>query len=279
MGAYFRPAEIPNALELLARQPLMVVAGGTDFYPARVGKSLDEDILDVSALVGLKQIQETEQEFRIGARVTWSDVIRTDLPSYFDGLKQAAVTVGGVQTQNAGTLCGNICNASPAADSVPNLLALNTQVELSSTSGIRTLPLYEFMLGNRQTARSPEELVTGLIIPKPSGQARSSFEKLGARRYLVISIVMVGAVMALDEHGRITDLRVAVGACSPVAKRLSQLEQDMLGKSVAELRVTPEHCVGLSPINDVRARASYRNEVVPILVQRAILKLTEQSET
>ena len=179
MNEYFRPTEIPDALEALARQPLMVVAGGTDFYPARVGKPLDEDILDVSALFGLKQIQETKQDFRIGARVTWTDVIRTDLPAYFDGLKQAAVTVGGVQTQNAGTLCGNICNASPAADSVPNLLALNAQVELSSTSGIRTLPLDEFILGNRQTARRPEELVTGLVIPKPSGQARSSFEKLG----------------------------------------------------------------------------------------------------
>jgi len=279
MNEYFRPTEIPDALEVLARQPLMVVAGGTDFYPARVGKPLDEDILDVSALFGLKQIQETKQDFRIGARVTWTDVIRTDLPAYFDGLKQAAVTVGGVQTQNAGTLCGNICNASPAADSVPNLLALNAQVELSSTSGIRTLPLDEFILGNRQTARRPEELVTGLVIPKPSGQARSSFEKLGARRYLVISIVMVGAVMALDENGRIKDLRVAVGACSPVARRLTALEQEMLGKPVSELTVTPEHCAGLSPIDDVRARASYRDEVVPTLVKRAILKMTERSET
>ena len=90
---------------------------------------------------------------------------------------------------------------------------------------------------------------------------------------------MVGAVMALDENGRIKDLRVAVGACSPVARRLTALEQEMLGKPVSELTVTPEHCAGLSPIDDVRARASYRDEVVPTLVKRAILKMTERSET
>jgi len=274
MSSYFRPTKLSEALEALAQQRLMVVAGGTDFYPARVGKPLNEDILDVSALSGLKKIEETEQDFRLGARVTWTDVIRVDLPAYFDGLKQAAVTVGGVQTQNAGTLCGNLCNASPAADSVPNLLALNTQVELSSTSGVRVLPLDEFILGNRQTARRPEELVIGLVIPKLPGTAHSAFEKLGARRYLVISIVMVGAVMVLDENGRIADLRVAVGACSPVAKRLKLLEQEMLGKSIVELRVTPEHCASLSPIDDVRARANYRGDVVPTLVQRAILKMT-----
>jgi Aerobic-type carbon monoxide dehydrogenase, middle subunit CoxM/CutM homologs len=100
----------------------------------------------------------------------------------------------GVQTQNAGTLCGNLCNASPAADSVPNLMALEAQVELESVRGSRRLDLQEFILGNRKTAKADDELVTGLLIPKPAANAFGAFEKLGARKYLVISIVMTGVV-------------------------------------------------------------------------------------
>jgi CO/xanthine dehydrogenase FAD-binding subunit len=96
-----------------------VLAGGTDFYPARVGRAIDEDILDITAIGELRGIAEDADGWRIGATTTWSELIETRLPPLFDGLKLAAREVGGRQIQNAGTIAGNLCNASPAADGVP----------------------------------------------------------------------------------------------------------------------------------------------------------------
>ena len=123
MGDYFRPSRLEEALSALAR-PHSVLAGGTDFYPARVGRTIDEDILDISAIDVLRGISTTATGWRLGATTSWRELIEADLPPLFDGLKQAAREVGGRQIQNAGTLAGNLCNASPAADGVPGLLAL-----------------------------------------------------------------------------------------------------------------------------------------------------------
>ena len=119
MALYLRPDSLDEALAALSAQRLTVLAGGTDFYPARVGRPPDEDVLDVTALEGLRAIRQDGERWIVGAGVTWSDLIAADLPRCFDGLKLAAREVGGVQVQNAGTIVGNVCNASPAADTTP----------------------------------------------------------------------------------------------------------------------------------------------------------------
>src|SRR6185312_6061955 len=139
MGSYMRPVELDEALAALAARPRIVLAGGTDYYPARVGRPVDDDVLDITGLSSLQAIARTDGVWRIPALATWSDVIGADLPPLFDGLKLAAREVGGVQIQNAGTVCGNLCNASPAADGVPNLLALDATVELASLRATRTV--------------------------------------------------------------------------------------------------------------------------------------------
>ena len=124
--------------------------------------------------------------------------------------------------QNAGTLCGNLCNASPAADGVPVLLSLDAEVELASLERRETMPLADFIRGNRQTALAPDQLMVAVRVPKPRAErARGHFLKLGARRYLVISIVMVAAALEADAAGRVARAAVSVGACSPVARRLA----------------------------------------------------------
>lgn len=278
MTSYLRPNDLDSVLQALNANHLTIIAGGTDFYPARVGKPLDEPIVDISGVHELRGISEHDRHYRIGAVTTWTDLIRTSLPAYFNGLKLAAREVGGMQVQNCGTLCGNICNASPAADAVPNLLALNAEVELSSVlRGVRSLPLADFITGNRQTQRRPEELVTALVIPKLSEQTQSTFLKLGARKYLVISIVMVALVVDIAVDGRINEIRIAVGACSAVAQRLTaleaQLKDQQLTHELAEM-VEPEHFASLQPIDDMRASASYRLDAARILVQRALHELT-----
>src|SRR5436305_15027048 len=150
MGDYFRPTSLDEALQALAR-PWTVLAGGTDFYPARVGRTIDENVLDITAIAALRGIAAGPDGWRLGATTTWSQLLESELPPLFDGLKQAAREVGGRQIQNTGTLAGNLCNASPAADGVPPLLALDAEVELAGRSGTRRLPLCAFITGHRRT--------------------------------------------------------------------------------------------------------------------------------
>jgi CO/xanthine dehydrogenase FAD-binding subunit len=273
MTGYAQPRRIDEALAVLARGPRTIVAGGTDFYPARVGKPLDQTVLDISRLEALRGLTEEGGHIRIGALATWSDIIDADLPAGFHGLKLAAREVGGVQVQNAGTLCGNICNASPAADGVPNLLVLDAQVELVSERGRRTQPVGEFITGNRQTGRRADELMTAVLVPTPDPAARGTFVKLGARAYLVISIVMVAALVVPGEDGRIGAARVAVGSCSPVARRLPALEAALAGQAFDPALVTADHLAPLAPIDDLRGSAAYRRDTALTLVRRALADL------
>ena len=269
---YATPTTLTEALELMAEPEMTAIAGGTDFYPARVGKPMDGPVLDLSGLTELRGIGVSATQIRIGALTTWTDIAREDLPDGCRALQQAAVSVGGWQVQNVGTIGGNLCNSSPAADGIPPLLVVDAVVELASTSGIREMPLQEFLLGYRRTALRSNELLTAVSIPHQSAQGRSSFLKLGSRRYLVISVVMVGARLATADDGTITEARVAVGACSPVAQRLVALETDLLGVGVdaASTVVDDRHLEMLTPIEDVRASADYRRDAARVLVQRAL---------
>ena len=168
--------------------------------------------------------------------------------------------MGGRQIQSRASVGGNLCNASPAADGVPPLLALDAEVELAGPSGTRRLPLASFITGNRRTALGPGELMVAIHVPRPAHDARSAFLKLGARRYLVISIAMAAATLEID-GGRIAVARVAVGACSAVARRLPALEAALIGAPVDPRlgnRIDKAQLAPLSPIDDVRGSAAYR---------------------
>ena len=270
MGDYLRPLGLDEALAALERRPT-VLAGGTDFYPARVGRAIDEDVLDVTAIAELRGIAEDESGWRIGATTTWSELIEAKLPPLFDGLKLAAREVGGRQIQNAGTVAGNLCNASPAADGVPPLLTLDAELELASRAGRRRLPLDAFILGNRRTALALDELVVALHVARKKNFSRGAFLKLGARKYLIISIVMVASVLEIEDD-KVVSARIAVGACSEVARRLPLLEAALTGVAVEKIAdaVHPGHLTSLAPIDDVRASAAYRNDAVMTLLRRLL---------
>jgi CO/xanthine dehydrogenase FAD-binding subunit len=275
VGSYLRPRELDEALRALRAAPRVVLAGGTDHYPARVGRPADEDILDITAIGALRRIEETDAGWRIPALCTWSDVIAADLPRLFDGLKAAAREVGGVQIQNAGTVCGNLCNASPAADGVPCLMALDAEVELASLGMSRRLKIEDFVEGNRRTARRPDELVIALHVKRPGNEARGAFLKLGARRYLVISIVMAAGVIEWRD-GRVAAARLAIGACAPTALRLRGLEERLRGveaRRLTEFELASCDLDMLAPIDDVRASAGYRTDASLTLVRRLLAEL------
>jgi len=275
---YLRPDELSQALLALKSAPLTVVAGATDFYPARVGRPVAEDVLDITAIRSLRGIRQEPEWLRIGALTTWTDLISLDLPPVFAGLKAAAREIGGVQVQNAGTIAGNICNASPAADGVPALLALDAQVELSATDNVRRVALEGFVTGSRRTQRRPDELVTAVLVPAWGPSARSLFFKLGARRYLVISIVIVAVTVEANAAGTVERARVAVGACSEVAQRLRALETRLCGERFSPALVDlvqAEDFAALTPRSDIRGSADYRNDAAQTLVRRALTELSQ----
>jgi CO/xanthine dehydrogenase FAD-binding subunit len=210
----------------------------------------------------------------LGAGATWSEIVAAPLPTGLDALKAAAREIGSIQIQNRGTIGGNLCNASPAADSVPPLLTLDARVEIASASGQRDLPLGDFIQGNRRTALAPGEILTAVLVPRQQAERFTThFVKLGARRYLVISIAMIAVAIERTADGAIAQARVAVGSCSAVAQRLPQIETALTGaRSVSDIAgaVTPARLASLSPIDDVRATADYRRDAAAILIRRAV---------
>ena len=228
---FARPVDFAEALRLIAEPDARVLAGGTDVFPAAGDRPLAGSYVDVTALPALCGIKSESDWLRIGAAVTWSDIVKADLPPAFAALQAAAREVGGVQIQNRGTIAGN-----------------------------------------RRTARARDEIMTAVLVPQQPPTARSSFLKLGARRYLVISIVMV-AVLLDSADGIVRGARVAVGACSAVAKRLPDVERRLVGAPASAglgNRVGPQHLAALSPIDDLRASAAYRHDAALTLVRRAI---------
>ncbi|MBZ9818316.1 FAD binding domain-containing protein [Mesorhizobium sp. CA4] len=272
MIRYAKPTTVEEALALLGEDRWRILAGGTDFYPAQGAKPFRDNVLDINALAELRGIAETDDHWRVGARTTWTDIVRQPLPPAFDALKAGAREVGSVQIQNVASIAGNLCNASPAADGVPALLALDADVELRSLKAVRHLPLGEFILGNRRTALQPDEMVTAIRVPKRSAAGSSAFVKLGARRYLVISIAMAAARLVV-ENGVIAEAAIAVGSCSAVARRLAGVEATLRGRPIDEALVDAVLSAAydeLSPIADVRGSAEYREQAAREIVVRAV---------
>lgn len=271
MSRYLRPHTLDDALSLMAQGGLRPMAGATDLYPAF--GSLP-DVLDLTAIPALRGIGGGEG-LRIAACTTWAEIAGADLPPVCTALQQAARQVGGRQIQNAGTIGGNLCNASPAADGVPPLLVLGAVVELASPGGIRHLPLADFVLGPRKTALATDEILTAVILPPEGLAGRSAFAKLGARAHLVISIASAAARIVV-EQGVIRQAAIAVGACSGAPVRLPLVEAALTGLSPAEavgaVRA-PDVAAAISPIDDIRAPAAYRQQAAAELVARVVAEV------
>ena len=291
MADYFRPKTLTEALTIAQQHTCQVLAGGTDLYPADINATAwgqpglahqsAPATLDISALAELNGIRINRQDHTVelGALTTWTAAIESDLAAWFDGVRLAGREVGGRQIQNRGTLAGNLCNASPAADGVPALMALQAKVRLQSLTHQRELALHEFILGNRQTALQDDELLTAIVIPQPVANTHATFLKLGARRYLVISIAMVAMTVTVDDANIIQSIAIVIGACSAVAQRLSELEQRLLHRPLTDAwqQVRSTDLAVLSPIDDIRASADYRRHSALVLVRRGLQQLANGS--
>ena len=272
---YYRPNKINDALNSLSKQKLTIAAGCTDLLPSTQEDNLGNDILDVSGIKSLRNITFENGFRKIGSGVTWTDLVENnDLPKCYDMLKECSLQIGSRQIQNLGTIGGNLCNASPAADGVPCLLSLDASIELLSVNGKRVLKLEDFIKGSRKTELQNDEILSAILIPKEAELGNSSFLKLGARKYLVISIAMIACKLNL-KNDIISDIAISIGSCSAVAKRITSLENLLIGKSIKDELTTIilnfNYEKYLSPINDIRGTNLYRLKVSKVLVKDTII--------
>ena len=276
---YIRPSRLDAALEAVTCGTL-VAAGCTDLFASTSRPELPGGrVLDITAIDDLRGIRRAQGSWRIGPTTSWSAIRSAEyLPPAFDALRQAGREVGAIQIQNSGTVGGNICNASPAADGVPPLLLLDAEVELRTRTRERRMPLTDFILGPRRTALEPDELLVGIVIPEAAARGRSVFVKLGARTHLVISIAMVAARLEVNDR-IITRAALSVGSCSAVAARLPAAEDELVGRparpGTAE-GISEQAIAGdLSPISDIRSDAGYRRAAAAIMIRRAVRTLLD----
>lgn len=274
---YERPANLSEAIRLLAGSDgCHALSGGTDLAVAmRHGGTRPEVIVDIKAIPELaSSIQLSEDYFTIAANTVMTDLETNEqVRSLLPGLVEAAQVVGSVQIRNRATLAGNLCNASPAADTPPVLMALRAKVVTSGPSGVRSIPIDDFFVAYRETALEQGELITAIRIPLPSERSGSSFLKLGVRRAMEISIVCVGVSLGIDQSGKIASAGIGLGSVAPTTFRPTEAEALLVGQDPSEeLFARAGQAAGDAsrPIDDLRASGEYRKAMVPVLVRRAL---------
>ena len=265
MAMFFQPLTVEEALDYLAKENTMACAGGTNLYVDRKhGKFLDKDYVSLEKLQELKQVEEKEDGWHVGSMVNFAQLEKMQIPGA-EALICAASLVGAPQIRNRGTVGGNIVSASPAADSVPALMALDAKVVLKSANGERVVALTDFMKGPGRTDLQPGELMTEIIIA--AGKGSSVFYKVGKRNALAISICNQAVFMETEE-GKVKEVRISLGSVAPTAVRAYETEALLKGTEKSDLE-KEEFCAALKeallkdicPIDDVRATKEYRQRV------------------
>jgi xanthine dehydrogenase iron-sulfur cluster and FAD-binding subunit A len=272
----WRPRSLGQAFDLLAERPaLRPIAGGTDLLvrakDARVDAALT---FDLGAIPELRGIEERGDSLWIGAGVTHAELLTSPLVArYVPALSQAAAVIGGAQVRSRGTLGGNLANASPAADTVPPLLAADAVVGLASRDGCRELALGDFLVGPGSSALAPAELIVGVRVPRRDG-VRGLFLRLGQRRAQAISKVSL-ALCLVGSVERPAWVRVALGAVAPTVVRARRAEQCLLEGGASALDRAREAVRGeVRPIDDIRSTAEYRREMAAVLLTRGLRALS-----
>ena len=274
---YYAPETVEEALTHLAQangSTVKLIAGGTDLMVQLRERMLHADTLvDVSGIAELGRIWVDEHRLHIGATVTYTQLIESELVhehAYL--LAEASRVIGAPQIQHMGTIGGNLGNASPAGDTLPCLYALEAEVTLAGLEGERQLAMSDYMLGVRKTAMQPSELITEVSFDIPRGNAGSAFAKLGLRRAQAISVVDVAALVFLDDD-RISNVRVALGSVAPTIVRAPAVEQMLMGQIPSDDlldRAAEAARRDISPITDIRGSFAYRLYITKPLVRQAV---------
>lgn len=284
------PATLPEALELLAQADgrARVVAGATDLLlELERGSRPDVDVLiDLTRIAGLDRIGDPTDNgtIALGPLVTHNQVVASEtcrrrlLP-----LAQACWEVGSPQLRNRATVVGNVVTASPANDSISALLALGATVQVASVDGTRSVPLDRFITGFRTVDLAPHELVTGLSVRALGPDDRACYVKLGLRRAQAISVVHQAVVVSFDpaDTATVTGARVAVGSVGPTVQLMPSVAAALTGEALTPEAIGAAAAVAadsVTPIDDLRATADYRRQLVATMTERVLTSLATEAE-
>ncbi|MDN5345682.1 molybdopterin dehydrogenase [Petrotoga miotherma DSM 10691] len=279
--------DVDAALEYLHKyESIKVIAGGTDLLvdihkeSSRLEKF--DYILDISNIKALQFIDETEDSVELGPLCTHTMLINSKIINkHFPFLVTAAKSIGSTQIRNRGTVGGNISNASPAADLIPPLMALNAEIELSSVNGRRLIPLDNYIVGPYKTSKNNDELVTKIIIPKVDENYRFSFQKIGRRRALNIARLNLAVVAKINKKDlKIEDIRIVPGSATPFPVRFKNIEREILNKKSNELNLEElAKKIGDEMVNITGERWStpYKKPALGSIFKKAIIEITNLS--
>ena len=264
----------------------MIMAGGTDTINPLKDHALDDDfekpecIVDIKNIPGLDQITyDREAGLHIGALVKLLDIeLSEPVRKYYPSLAEAAHVIASTPIRGKGTMVGNVCNASPSADSVPSLIVLDAVIDIFGPDGTRSVPIEKFFTGFKTLDLAVGEIVTGIRIPPMAENTKAAYIKHAFRKAMDLAIVGVEAQITLEED-ICRDAKVALGAVAVTAVRSPHAEEILIGSDLSEEilekagEAAMEDC---RPIDDVRASAEYRKDMVRVFTKRAVKKAVDQ---
>jgi len=275
---YIAAQDSAQAVALLAEHgaSVKILAGGTDLLvELKSASHAPRMIVDISRAADLKNIAITEEGLSIGALVTHSEIMDSQLiRDMFPALVDAAHTIGAEQTRNLGTLGGNLVTCVPSMDSGPTLVALEALVTVAGPKGRRQMPLTEFFVSPRKTILKPTELLVDIIIPKKNLNKPAHFLKSGLRKGQALALVNVASSLWIDK-GKFVEPRIALGAVAPVVMRATQAEAYLEGRAVTPEAMAEAGRIAAGearPITDFRASAEYRRDLIAVLTKRTLEK-------
>lgn len=275
---YLRTHTVEEVLARLAASPRpRIVCGATDVFADASLVPSRSEWLDISGVDALARIDRDAGIARIGAATTWETLAGTRwLPA---SLSQAAASIGSRQIRVQGSIGGNLCHASPVADGVPVLLALDAQVELASKRGVRRMPLADFIVGNGRTALQTDELLVAVLFALPHAPERTAFVKCANRDGPAIAVVSAAVGLRMSAHGTVQAANVVVGGASEVAHRMLALEASLFGRRCEDAldAIEAASFAELTPIDDCRGTASHRIHLARLAVMRAFKHCMEES--
>ncbi len=279
---YHRPETLDEALNYRsALQDAIVIAGGTDLVAQRKGKLAEAPILSLRAIPELAKIRANGNVLHVGAMTQLHDLgEHAAIKQHFPALREAISCLGSRQIRNVATIGGNLCNASPSADTAPPLIVYGAQVEITSRSGSRILPLEDFFKGPGMTDLRPDEILTAVLLETPEPTSRCAFLRRG-RIKMDIATASLALAMTVDGN-TCKKIKLCAGAVGPTPLRLPNTEAILMGQTLGPELIT-KACESASnevrPIDDIRSSAQYRRDLIGVFLKRAIAKASSGEVT
>ena len=273
---YLAPTSVEDAVRILADQPgdCLILAGGTDLLVRmRSGLSEPDAVLDIKRIDTLRQITPENGGFRIGAAVSGAEMgEHSALVAAWPGVVDGAELIGSTQVQGRATMAGNLCNASPAADSVPAMITANAMARIAGPDGMRDVPVADIPVGPGRTSQAKGEFITSIFLPARPANASDAYLRFIPRTEMDIAVVGCAVSLTLDPSGICTDARVALGAVAPTVILVPEAADALIGTSLddAALDALATACsAAAAPISDKRGTVEFRTHVAGVLARRA----------